>query len=110
MLNLRLLEEIDSDTFASKGTELRDRMAEISLQLEAADRDRGEQADLALKVFELSQALVEKWLAGDYSAKRQLLDLVFLNFTLNDATLCYEVRKPFDVLAKGLVSAQTRGD
>jgi hypothetical protein len=33
-----------------------------------------------------------------------------LNFTLNDATLCYEMRKPFDVLAKGLVSAQPRGD
>jgi len=40
---------------------------------EAADRDRGEQAELALKVFELSKALVEKRLAADPPAKRQLL-------------------------------------
>ena len=66
--NLRLLDEIDADTFASKGTELRDRMARLSLELEAADRDRGEQADLAMKVFELSQALLDRWLAADYAA------------------------------------------
>lgn len=110
LLNLRLLDEIDADTFASKGTELRDRMAQLSLQVEAADRDRGEQAELAEKVFELSQALVDRWLAADYSAKRQLLEIVFLNFRLEGVTLCYELRKPFDVLAEGLVLKESRGD
>lgn len=110
LLNLRLLEEIEADTFASKGTELRDRVAQLTLQLEAADRDRGEQAELAVKVFELSQALEGKWLVADYGEKRRLLEIVFLNFALNDITLCYEMRKPFDVLVKGLVVPSTRGD
>lgn len=108
LLNLRLLDEIDADTFACKSTELRDRMAAAALQVEAANRDRGEQADLAVRVFELSQALVDKWLSADYAAKRQLLEIVFSNFSLDGATLCYEVNKPFDVLIEGLVSSHTR--
>jgi site-specific DNA recombinase len=57
LLNLRLLDEIDADTFARKYTELRDRIAQLTLQLEAANRSRDELADVAIKVFELSQAL-----------------------------------------------------
>lgn len=78
--------------------------------MEVVDRDRGEQADLAIKVFELSQALESKWLKADFAEKRKLLDLVFSNFELDGITLCYEIRKPFDVLAKGLVVASNRGD
>ncbi len=110
LLNLRLLDEIDADTFARKSTEIRDKLAAASLRVEAANRDRGEQAELAIRVFELSQALVEKWLSADYAAKRQLLEIVFSNFTLDGATLCYEVNKPFDVLIEGLETSQTRGD
>jgi hypothetical protein len=107
---LPLLDEIDAGTFASKSTELRDRMARLTLEMEAADRGSSEQADLAIKVFELSQTLVQKWLTADFSAKRQLLEIVFLNFKLDGVTLCYETRKPFDVLAKGLSVPLNRGD
>ena len=110
LLNLRLLEEIDADTFASKGTELRDRIAQLTLQVEASDRGRGEQADLAIKCFELSQTLTEKWLTADFSTKRQILEIVFLNFKLDNTTLCYETRKPFDVLTEGLSVLSSRGD
>lgn len=110
LLNLRLLEEIDADTFAAKGTELRDRIATLTLQLEAADRDRSEQAERAVETFELSQALEEKWLTADFAAKRQILGTVFSNFRLDGASLCYEVNKPFDVLVEDLSVQQTRGD
>ena len=40
-----------------KMPERRARIANLTLQLEAADRNRAEQADLAIKVFELSQSL-----------------------------------------------------
>jgi site-specific DNA recombinase len=98
LLNLRLLDEIDADTFARKNTEMRDRTAALTLQLEAVDRGRDEQAELAQKVFELSQSLQELWLTADCSAKRQLLQMVCLNFTLQGATLAYEMRKPFDLV------------
>lgn len=110
LLNLRLLDEITADTFARKQTELRDRIANLRLQLESADRGREEQADLAIRVFELSQALAEKWLAADYEEKRQLLEMVLLNCKLDGATLVPEMRKPFDILAEGLSVSSSRGD
>lgn len=42
LLNLRLLEEITTDTFAKKSTELRDRSADVTLRIEAVSRDRSE--------------------------------------------------------------------
>jgi DNA invertase Pin-like site-specific DNA recombinase len=110
LLNLRLLDEINGDTFARKSTELRDRIADLSLKVEATDRNRSEQAELAIKVFELSQALEQKWVVADYAAKRQILEMVFLNLKLDGVSLCYEIRKPFDVLAKGLVVPSNRSN
>jgi hypothetical protein len=41
---------------------------------------------------------------------RRILEIVFLNCTLEDLTLFPTIRKPFDVLAEGLVSKNSRGD
>jgi len=110
LLNLRLLDEIDKETFAEKNTELRDRITQLSLHLEADDRGRAEKGEVALKVFELSQTLKEKWLTADYRAKRRILEIVCLNFFLRDVSLDMTLNKPFDVLAEGLESAENRGD
>lgn len=110
LLNLRLLGEIDSDTFAAKSTELRDREANLNLRIEACGRGRHENADLAVKAFELSQNLREKWVTADYAAKRRYLEIVVLNFSLDGATLVPEWRKPFDMLAERLSVQQSRGD
>jgi len=64
--------------------------------------------DLAVKVFELSQALRQKWLTADYATKRRILEIVFLNCRLDGATLCPTIRKPFDVLAEGLLVQSIR--
>lgn len=40
LLNLRLLEETSTDTFAKKSTELRDRIADVALKMDATNRDR----------------------------------------------------------------------
>lgn len=53
LLNLRLAEGIDQETFACKHMEMRDRLAAIKLQLDVLDRSHDETADLATKVFEL---------------------------------------------------------
>jgi len=41
----------------------------MKLQLDALDRSRDETAELAAKVFELSQTLRQQWLIADYGAK-----------------------------------------
>lgn len=110
LLNLRLLEEVDESTFARKNVELRDRIADLSVQLQGCDRGCDERTDLIEKTFELSQTLQERWLTADYRAKRELLDIVCLNFRLDGATLVTEMRKPFNALAEGLPVLSSRGD
>ena len=110
LLNMRLAEDIDQELFAKKHKELRDRLASIKLQLDVLDRSHDETAELAAKVFELSQTLREQWLNADYTTKRRLLEIVCLNCTLDGVTLCPEMRKPFDVLAEGLISEKSRDD
>jgi site-specific DNA recombinase len=72
--------------------------------------DEYETAELAAKVFELSQTLQNTWISADYATKRRILDIVCLNCTLNGATLCPVTRKPFDEHVEGLVSPSSRGD
>lgn len=47
---------MEQETFARKQTELRDRLANLKLQLDVLDRSSDETAELAAKVFELSHA------------------------------------------------------
>lgn len=108
LLNMRLSDEVDQETYARKSTEIRDRLASIKLQLDAVDRSRDEMGELASQVFELSQVLREKWLASNCDVKRRILEIVCLNFSLVGATLVPTMRKPFDVLAEGLLVQSSR--
>ena len=63
-----------------------------------------------IKAFELSQGLMGKWLTADYATKRLILEIVCLNFSLVDVSLCPIWRKPFDVLAEGLSVQLSRGE
>ena len=110
LLNLRLLEEIDADSFAKKQTELRDQAANLRLKIDSLDRQHDENADIAIKAFELSQSLRERWVTADFAAKRRILEILCLNFRLDDVTLVPEWRKPFDVLAKGLDPKNSRAE
>jgi hypothetical protein len=82
----------------------------LKLEIDVADRGRHEIIDIAVKAFELSQTLRTKWVTADYAAKRRILEIVCLNCTLDDVNLCATMRKPFDLLAKGLVSKDSRDD
>jgi hypothetical protein len=103
LLNLRIDDQIDEGTFLKKQTELRDRTASILLQLEALNRSRDENAELTCRVFELSQTLRQHWVAAEYAEKRKILEIVWLNCTIDGATLCPTMRKPFDILVEGLL-------
>lgn len=103
LLNLRLLQEVEGDTFSRKRTELRDRIATHTVQLQAADTDRVQQVQLAAKVFEHSQGLEQKWVDANHAEKRQLLDLLCLNFRLDGTNLVPQMNKPFDILAERLL-------
>ena len=75
LLNMRLAEEIEETTFARK--HMRDRLASIKLQLVVLDRSHDETAELAAKVFDLSQTRRSQWLTADYAAKHRIHEIVF---------------------------------
>ena len=56
------------------------------------------------------QTLREQWLTADHAAKRRILEIVCLNCRLDDANLVPTMRKPFDVLAEGLLISLSRSD
>lgn len=107
---MRLAEQIDEDTFARKATEIRDRLSSIKLQLDVLSRTHDENSEVALKVFELSQTLKNKWFSADYATKRRILEIVCLNCRLDGVTLCPTMRKPFDVLFQQASNGLSRGD
>jgi site-specific DNA recombinase len=102
LLNLHLSGNLDEATFALKNMELRDRHATLKLELEVADRGAAENIDKALRMFELSQSLPEKWVKSDYTEKRQIIEMVCLNLVLKGTSLCIATRKPFNALVEGL--------
>jgi len=81
----------------------------VSLRVEALGRQQSEQADLAVRVFELSQGLAERWDTADVAEKRRLLEIPRLNWTLDGASLVGDLRKPFAVLAAGPPLRRGRG-
>ena len=66
----------------------------------SASRGHDEDGEIATKAFELSQSLMDKWVTADYAAKRRILEIVCLNFSLNDVSLVSIWRKPFDILSE----------
>ena len=110
LVNMRIDGEVDATVFAKKQTDLRDRMASLKLQLDAVDRSHDETADVVSKVFELSQTLRDQWLIADHPSQRRILEIVCLNFLLDDTNLVYQMRKPFDVLAEGPSVSLSRDD
>ena len=108
LLQLRLDDEIGADEYAEQARAMRDQQARLRGQIEAANRDQDENADVAVKAFELTQHLHAKWVKADYAAKRRILKIVWSNCLLggekDGKTLNYSLRKPFDVLAEEVSS------
>jgi len=91
----------------------RDECQALVRELECARRVVGSIQTPSLVTVDKSaslQTLKDKWLNADVAAKRQLLEIVCLNFRLDGATLVPAIRKPFDVLAEGLLVSYSRGD
>jgi site-specific DNA recombinase len=110
LVDLRLLDEFDAETYRSKNTELTSERTRLTDQINASDRQQSEDAAIILKTFELSQTLENKWATADIPEKRQILEIVGLNYTLSGVTLDTIIRKPFDVLVKGLLMKNGRGE
>jgi len=81
----------------------------LVLKIEGNSRQGDEYADVAVKTFELSQSLRERWVTADCAIKRQILETLCLNCTLETTNLVATLRSPFEVLRKYPVSKIGRG-
>lgn len=109
LLNAYLAGTLDESVFNIKSAELRREAEDVERQLDEAAFDPAN-AELALQVFDFSQNLVNIWRGSNFSVRREILNCVSLNRTLDDATLCLTKRKPFDAIAEGLQMKNGRGD
>ncbi len=82
---------------------------DVKARLAEHERAADTYTELGVQVVELCQALPERWLASEPAVKRELLDILLLNCTFDGATLAPTYRKPFDLLAEGLVCATGGG-
>lgn len=109
LIDLLLARTIDEAAYNARMAKQRDAEAQLRLRLDVTNKDRAEVADLAVKTFELSQALTAKWVTADHRAKRRVLEILWSNCTFADGKLSYVMRKPFDILVEGLGSDMSGG-
>ena len=109
LLNAYIAGRVDEATYVSKSKGLRREAEDVDRQLDGTAVDPAN-ADLALQVFDFSQNLVDVWRGSNFADRREILNCVSLNRTLDDVSLVMTKRKPFDVLAEGLQMTHTRGD
>ncbi len=98
LLDLRVEGEITQAEYADKRRELHERLSAVAVQLQSSQLDDRQIADLAVKAFELSQSLRERWVTADYAAKRTILEIMCSDVRLNSGKLEVSLRKPFDLL------------
>ena len=111
LLNLRLLEEINADTFAAKQHRTAGPGgASSSSRSTPSTAPTTKTPTSPSKRLNFRKTLRAKWVTADFAAKRRILEIVCLNLRLDDVTLIPTMRKPFDVLVEGLISVESRGD
>ena len=58
--------------------------------------------EMGAKFLKICNEVVDLYKIADNNEKRELLNYVLQNFSMNGENLSYEYKKPFDIFAKGL--------
>ena len=95
---------IDEETYRLKSAELNGALAEVETSLRDRENMDSSRSEIALRAFDWSQRLAEIWHGSKMAVRNEMLEIVSLNRTLSDVSLCTEKRKPFDILAERPIS------
>ena len=82
---------------------------QLQSQLSVLNGDGPDILFTAERILELSQKLPELWLSRNNDEKRDLVDLLYWNCSLNGATLSATYRTPFRIFAEGTQTQKWRG-
>jgi len=110
LLNTYLTGTIEEVVYKAKSDELKSEVAKTDEALDRlgdVDPARGE---LAVTLFDWTQRAADVWRGSNNAVRREILDAVCLNRSLDDVNLVLQKRKPFDEFAEGPVLKKSRDD
>lgn len=110
LVGLRLREEVEHETFKRNQEGLIAKESGLRATLAREGARQTEEGERAVQVFELAQDLTARWVAADVATKRLLLGILCLNLVLDAENLVPTLRRPFDLLAAGLLPKIGRGE
>lgn len=104
----RLEGNITTDLWARKTAEWEREREDIDRQLAALGTAKTNYLASGVKLLELAQRAYDLYVSQPPHEQRRLLNVVVSNCRLNDGTIEYDFRKPFDVLAEASESNNWR--
>jgi hypothetical protein len=110
LLDAHLAGTVGEGVFQTKSNTLKSEDAKADEALTLLGVVDPGRAESALALFDWTQNAAEIWSGSDNAVRREIFDVVCLNRTLNDTTPDATKRKPFDLLAEGLISKNSRAD
>ena len=110
LLDTYLAGTLDEPRFSAKSVELRNEENVLNEQLQKIGEFDPAVGRAALAVFDFVQNAAARWESSNKAVRREILGTVLLKRTLFDVNLCVEKRKPFDLMAEGLILDESRGD
>jgi len=103
LYDARMDGELDEEAFKAKEGEYRANIAEIKALLNGLGKVNPNWYENASKTLELSNRLYPQYLKSKHEGKAAILKFVASNYTFVDATIVPTYRKPFGILAEGLL-------
>ncbi len=101
---------LDNDFFQEVFRDLQSRKESLERQDQALESGADSLYDTALETIELANQIESLYLEANSSQRRELLRTVLSNCYLDGTNLRAAYRKPFDLLAKGVLSNNKLGD
>ena len=98
----KLDEIVTGDFFQKMTNQWKQELETILEQIEKHQKANVNYFEQGIKILELSQRLYSAYLKRNNQGKREILNILLSNCTLNAGNLYPTYRKPFDLLAKGL--------
>jgi site-specific DNA recombinase len=105
----KLSGKISEDYWCRRSREWEEEMIDYRMQISRHEKANFNYYDTGVKILELAKQAHALYLKQNHQERRKLLDQVVLNCTYDRGSLSVSYRKPFDILAEGLICNKWRG-
>ena len=107
LLNTHINGTISEEIFSKKNVEIKMELDRVREEMSKEAKLNADYKDMAVTIFDLTQRAAETWKGSNNAFRRELLDVLCLNRSLDSASLYLDWRKPFDGLVERPDSADS---